>query len=223
AGADVQNSRPNLAVRMTAHRLIIIRYAIFQGGIRPHLYCLPIAKRETHRRALRRAATSGHPAFFLGTDSAPHAIPTKETACGCAGVFTAVSALELYAEVFAEDGALDKFEAFASLNGPAFYRLPLNNQRVTLCREEWSVPARLGEASVPYETLAFRPAARLVGGPAAIRRAATAWGADLVHAWMSRAASFVPARMPCPVIGWMGEYYNLKYFTSADYLIGVTQ
>jgi glycosyltransferase involved in cell wall biosynthesis len=95
-------------------------------------------------------------------------------------------------------------------------------QQKVLCRPHRQTLARLAEASVPYETLAFRPAARLVGGPAAIRRAATAWGADLVHAWMSRAASFVPAGMPCPVIGWMGGYYNLKYFTTADYLIGVT-
>ena len=159
---DHQRPRPNLAATITAHHLIINRNAIFQGGIRPHLYCLPIAKRETHRRALRHAATSGNPAFFLGTDSAPHAIPTKETACGCAGVFTAASALELYAEVFAEDGALDKFEAFASLNGPAFYRLPVNEQSVTLCREEWSVPERIGEcdlAVMPFragETLRWR-------------------------------------------------------------------
>src|ERR1041385_4100594 len=125
AVAYVESSGPNLAATITAHHLIINRNAIFQGGIRPHLYCLPIAKREKHRCALRRAATSGRRAFFLGTDSAPHAIPTKETACGCAGVFTAASALELYAEVFAQDGALDKFEAFASLNGPAFYRLPI--------------------------------------------------------------------------------------------------
>jgi len=95
-------------------------------------------------------------------------------------------------------------------------------QQKVLCRPHRQTLSRLAEASVPYETLAFRPAARLVGGPAAIRRAATAWGADLVHAWMSRAASFVPAGMPCPVIGWMGGYYNLKYFTTADYLIGVT-
>src|SRR5436305_14420228 len=144
----VRQGEPNLAATITAHHLIINRNAIFQGGIRPHLYCLPIAKRERHRQALRRAATSGHGAFFLGTDSAPHAIPTKETACGCAGVFTAASALELYAEVFAEDGALDKFEAFASLNGPAFYRLPLNEQRVTLSREEWRVPERVGEGEL---------------------------------------------------------------------------
>ena len=118
---------PNIAATITAHHLVINRNAIFAGGIRPHLYCLPIAKREKHRRALRRAATSGGRAFFLGTDSAPHAIPTKETACGCAGIFTAPAALEIYAEVFEEEGALDRFEAFASLNGPAF--LPAAGQR----------------------------------------------------------------------------------------------
>ena len=136
---------PNLAATITAHHLVINRNALFVGGIRPHLYCLPIAKREKHRRALRRAATSGNPAFFLGSDSAPHAVPTKETACGCAGIFTAPAALEIYAEVFEEEGALDRFEAFASLNGPAFYRLPVNEARVTLRREPWTVPERIGE------------------------------------------------------------------------------
>jgi dihydroorotase len=143
----------NLAATVTAHHLIINRNALFVGGIRPHLYCLPIAKREKHRRALRRAATSGNPAFFLGTDSAPHAVPTKETACGCAGIFTAPAALELYAEVFEEEGALDRFEAFAALNGPAFYRLPVNEERVTLRREEWTVPERIGsddDAVAPF-------------------------------------------------------------------------
>jgi dihydroorotase len=137
-----------VAATITAHHLIINRNAIFQGGIRPHLYCLPIAKREKHRRALRHAAISGNPAFFLGTDSAPHAIPTKETACGCAGIFTAASALELYAEVFEEEGALDRFEAFASLNGPAFYRLPANEQRITIRREPWAVPDMIGEGEL---------------------------------------------------------------------------
>jgi dihydroorotase len=152
----------NLAATITAHHLVINRNALFAGGIRPHLYCLPIAKREKHRRALRRAATSGNPAFFLGTDSAPHAIPTKETACGCAGIFSAPAALELYAAVFEEEGALDRFEAFASLNGPAFYRLPVNESRVTLRRESWTVPERIGEgdaALAPFrggETLRWR-------------------------------------------------------------------
>ena len=139
---------PDIAATITAHHLVINRNAIFAGGIRPHLYCLPIAKREKHRRALRRAATSGNPAFFLGTDSAPHAIPTKETACGCAGIFTAPAALEIYAEVFEEEGALDRFEAFASLNGPAFYRLPVNETRITLRREAWTVPERVGEGEL---------------------------------------------------------------------------
>ncbi len=153
AVAYVASGGPNLAATITAHHLHINRNAIFQGGIRPHLYCLPIAKREKHRRALRRAATSGNPAFFIGTDSAPHAQPTKETACGCAGIFTAPAAIELYAEVFEEEAALDRLEAFASLNGPAFYRLPVNETRITLCREEWTVPLQVGDgdlAVVPF-------------------------------------------------------------------------
>jgi dihydroorotase len=158
----VEDSGPNLAATITAHHLIINRNAIFQGGIRPHLYCLPIAKREKHRLALRRAATSGAAQFFLGTDTAPHAIPTKETACGCAGIFTAATTLELYAEVFEEEDALDKFEAFASLHGPAFYRLPVNETRVTLRREACTVPDHIGEgdlAVMPFragETLRWR-------------------------------------------------------------------
>jgi dihydroorotase len=159
----VERGGPNLAATITAHHLIINRNAIFQGGIRPHLYCLPIAKREKHRLALRRAAISGDPHFFLGTDSAPHALPTKEAACGCAGIFTAASALELYAEVFDEEGALDRFEAFASLNGPNFYRLPVNEMRVTLRREPFKLPSQIGGgdlAVVPFrgdETLRWRP------------------------------------------------------------------
>jgi dihydroorotase len=145
AVAYVAAGGADIAATITAHHLVISRNAIFAGGIRPHLYCLPIAKREKHRRALRRAATSGHPGFFLGTDSAPHAIPTKETACGCAGIFTAATALEIYAEVFEEEGALDRFEAFASLNGPAFYRLPVNEARITLDREASAVPERVGD------------------------------------------------------------------------------
>ena len=158
----VLDGGPNLAATITAHHLIINRNALFQGGIRPHLYCLPIAKREKHRQALRRAATSGHPNFFLGTDSAPHALPTKEAACGCAGVFTAASAVELYTEVFEEEGALDKFEAFASLNGPEFYRLPPNEPRVTLRRAPIAVPDLVGKGDltvVPFragETLRWQ-------------------------------------------------------------------
>src|SRR5690348_14591426 len=158
AVAYVASGGPNLAATITAHHLVISRNAIFQGGIRPHLYCLPIAKREKHRRALRRAATSGNAAFFLGTDSAPHAAPTKETACGCAGIFTAPAALEIYAEVFEEEGALDRLEAFASLNGPRFYGMPPNEERVRLRRGAWQVPERVGTV-VPFragETLSWR-------------------------------------------------------------------
>ena len=152
----------NLAATITAHHLVINRNALFAGGIRPHLYCLPIAKREKHRRALRRAATSGDHRFFLGTDSAPHAVATKEAACGCAGIFTAPCALETYAEAFEEEGALDRLEAFASLNGPGFYRLPANETRVRLRREDFVVPLHIGEdenAVVPFragETLHWR-------------------------------------------------------------------
>jgi dihydroorotase len=134
----------NLAATITAHHLIINRNALFAGGIRPHLYCLPIAKRERHRLALRRAATSGNPRFFLGSDSAPHAVAAKENTCGCAGIFTAPAALELYAEVFEEEGALDRFEGFAALNGAAFYGLPVNSARVTLRRAPFAVPKWIG-------------------------------------------------------------------------------
>lgn len=123
-----------LGATITAHHLLINRSHIFQGGIRPHLYCLPIAKREKHRRALVEAAISGEGPFFLGTDTAPHPITAKEAACGCAGCFTAATALELYAEAFEEAGALDKLEAFASLNGPRFYGLPVSEDRVVLER-----------------------------------------------------------------------------------------
>jgi dihydroorotase len=158
----IEDGGPNIAATITAHHLQINRNAIFQGGIRPHLYCLPIAKREKHRRALRRAATSGKACFFLGTDSAPHAIPTKEAACGCAGIFTAATALEIYTEVFDEEGTLDRLEAFASLNGPRFYRLPVNEGTVTLQREPGIVPERIGAgdlAVAPFragETLRWR-------------------------------------------------------------------
>ncbi len=158
----VASGGPNLAATITAHHLVINRNAIFAGGIRPHLYCLPIAKREKHRRALRRAAVSGNEKFFLGTDSAPHAVSTKETACGCAGIFTSPCALEIYTEVFEEEAALDRLEAFASLNGPKFYRLPPNEARITLRREPWVVPERIGDgenAVVPFragETLRWR-------------------------------------------------------------------
>ena len=162
AVAYAEAADANLAATITAHHLVINRNAIFAGGIRPNLYCLPIAKREKHRRALRRAATSGNPRFFLGTDSAPHSVAAKETACGCAGIFTALSALETYTEVFEEEAALDRLEAFAALNGPAFYSLPANEARITLRREPLPVPERIGEGEnslVPFrggETLRWR-------------------------------------------------------------------
>ncbi|HEY1260606.1 MAG TPA: dihydroorotase [Stellaceae bacterium] len=153
---------PNLAATITAHHLSFNRNLIFAGGIRPHLYCLPVAKREKHRQALRRAAISGDPHFFLGTDSAPHPRSAKEAECGCAGIFSAPCALETYAEVFEECAALDRFEAFASLNGPEFYNLPPNEARVTLRCEPFPVPKQIGEgdiAIVPFragETLRWR-------------------------------------------------------------------
>ena len=141
-----------LGATITAHHLMINRNALLVGGIRPHLYCLPVAKRERHRLALRRAATSGDACFFLGTDSAPHALDAKEIDCGCAGVFTAASALENYAAVFAEDGALDRLEAFASLNGPRFYALPVNEEKLTLVRRPWTVPGAVQvEGSMPVK------------------------------------------------------------------------
>ncbi len=133
----------NLAATITAHHLVINRNALFQGGLRPHAYCLPVAKRERHRLALRRAAVSGDRRFFLGTDSAPHRAHDKEAACGCAGIFTAPVALESYAQVFDEEGALERLEAFASLNGPAIYGLPANTDSVTLVRRAWTVPERI--------------------------------------------------------------------------------
>jgi len=162
AVAYLEAGGANLSATITAHHLVFNRNAIFTGGIRPHLYCLPIAKREKHRQALRRAATSGNPRFFLGTDSAPHPAFAKETACGCAGIFTAPCALEIYAEVFEDEDALDRLEAFASLNGPQFYRLPLNETWITLRREPCPVPERIGEgeeAIIPFragESLRWR-------------------------------------------------------------------
>jgi dihydroorotase len=136
----VRGAGANIGATITAHHLVINRNAIFAGGLRPHMYCLPIAKRESHRLALRQAATSGDPKFFLGTDSAPHPLHDKEKDCGCAGIFSAPTALEIYAQIFDEENVLDKLEAFASLNGPRFYGLPVNEERVTLKRETW-VPA----------------------------------------------------------------------------------
>ncbi|MBZ0067306.1 MAG: dihydroorotase [Thiobacillus sp.] len=130
----------NVAATITVHHLLYNRNAMFRGGIRPHLYCLPILKREPHRLALVAAATSGSPKFFLGTDSAPHAVGAKETSCGCAGIYSAHAAIELYAEVFDEAGALDKLEGFASFYGADFYELPRNADTITLKRENWDVP-----------------------------------------------------------------------------------
>ncbi|PQA89425.1 dihydroorotase [Hyphococcus luteus] len=146
AVAFVMASGANIAATITPHHLRINRNAIFEGGLRPHHYCLPVAKREKHRLALRRAATSGSPKFFLGTDTAPHAEAAKESACGCAGIFNAPFALESYAATFEEEGALDKLEAFASEHGPRFYGLPLNSAKVTLKKEEVVVPDHLGPA-----------------------------------------------------------------------------
>jgi dihydroorotase len=147
-----------VAATITAHHLVINRNALFAGGLRPHMYCLPVAKREKHRLALRRAATGASQKFFLGTDTAPHPASDKESACGCAGIFTAPAALEIYARVFEEEGALDRLEAFASANGPRFYGMALNESRVTLRRETWRVPERVGTV-VPFlagEEIAWR-------------------------------------------------------------------
>ena len=169
-GVDFVSAAPaNVAATITAHHLLLNRNALFQGGIHPHHYCLPILKRETHRAALLQAATSGDPHFFLGTDSAPHARAAKESACGCAGIYTAHAAIELYAEAFEQAGRLDRLEAFASFHGADFYRLPRNQERLVLERTPWSVPdayplgaatcqpMRAGE-SVAWSVVATKPA-----------------------------------------------------------------
>lgn len=162
AVAFVDESSSNIAATITPQHLHINRNAMFAGGIRPHAYCLPVAKREVHRLALRKAATSGSIKYFLGTDSAPHDKSAKESACGCAGIFNAPFALESYAAVFDEESALDRLEAFASENGPRFYRLPLNEDRITLERVDVQVPELLkldGVSIVPFhagETLRWR-------------------------------------------------------------------
>jgi dihydroorotase len=140
----VETAGPTVAATVTPQHLMMNRNAMFDRGLRPHAYCLPVAKREKHRQAVRRAATSGSPKFFLGTDSAPHQRHAKESHCGCAGIFNAPVALEAYATVFEEEGALDKLEAFASENGPNFYGLPLNDGKVTLERKSVDVPESLG-------------------------------------------------------------------------------
>jgi dihydroorotase len=141
AAQYVAEAEGPIAATITAHHLLYNRNEIFKGGINPHYYCLPVLKREAHRLALVAAATSGNPRFFLGTDSAPHAIGAKEAACGCAGCYTALHAMEMYTEAFEQAGALDQLEAFASLNGPAFYKLPVNTGTITLVRESWTLPA----------------------------------------------------------------------------------
>jgi dihydroorotase len=159
----VTEAGPNVAATVTAHHLLLNRNAMFAGGVRPHHYCLPVLKRESHRQTLLGAATSGNPKFFLGTDSAPHARSSKEAACGCAGCYTAHAGIELYAEVFAGADALDRLEAFASFHGPDFYRLPRNADTITLVEDAWAVPAQQafvgGDALVPLragESVAWR-------------------------------------------------------------------
>ncbi len=152
AAQYIEVTGPNVAATVTAHHLLMNRNAIFMGGIRPHHYCLPVLKREEHREALVEAATSGNPKFFLGTDSAPHARAAKESPCGCAGLYTAHAAIELYAVAFEEAGALDRLEGFASRFGAQFYGLPQNKDTITLAREEWTVPRSVpfgGEELVP--------------------------------------------------------------------------
>jgi len=139
-GVDYVKTAGNTGATITTHHLIINRNHLLVGGIRPHYYCLPIAKREVHRAALVEAATSGNQRFFLGTDSAPHSDPNKESACGCAGVFSATNTMACLAHVFEDAGALDKLEAFASLNGPAFYGLPANDSKITLTKHATPVP-----------------------------------------------------------------------------------
>jgi len=162
AALFVREAPANVAATITAHHLLLNRNALFVGGVRPHHYCLPVIKRETHREALVEAAISGNPRYFLGTDSAPHARHTKETSCGCAGVYTAHGAIELYAEVFAEADALDRLEGFASRHGADFYGLPHNRDTITLEKAEVAVPEELifgGEKLVPFragETLRWR-------------------------------------------------------------------
>ena len=143
AAEYVKQASGSIAATITAHHLLYNRNELFKGGINPHYYCLPVLKRESHRQALVAAATSGSPRFFLGTDSAPHARDAKESACGCAGCYTALHAMELYAKVFDQVDRLDRLEGFASVHGPGFYGLPQNMDTVTLVRQPWTIPAEL--------------------------------------------------------------------------------
>ena len=162
AAAYVTEATGPIAATITAHHLLYNRNEIFKGGIRPHYYCLPVLKRETHRQALMKAATSGNPRFFLGTDSAPHAKGAKEQACGCAGCYTALHAMELYAQAFDQANALDRLEGFASFFGADFYGLPRNQGKIVLSRETWTLPTELafdGSTIVPLnagENLAWK-------------------------------------------------------------------
>jgi dihydroorotase len=154
AAQYVAEAEGPIAATITAHHLLYNRNEIFKGGINPHYYCLPVLKREEHRLALVTAATSGDERFFLGTDSAPHAVHAKESSCGCAGCYTALHAMELYATAFEQAGALHQLEAFASLNGPAFYDLPVNEGSITLKREAWTIPPTVamgGDSLVPLD------------------------------------------------------------------------
>ncbi|RRD38477.1 dihydroorotase [Comamonadaceae bacterium OH3737_COT-264] len=152
AAQFVVEADDRLAASITAHHLLYNRNAIFLGGVRPHYYCLPVLKREIHRQALLQAATSGHPSFFLGTDSAPHAAPLKEAAVGCAGCYTAPAAIELYAEAFEQVGALDQLESFAAFHGADFYGLPRNTRTITLHKQAWQMPE-----SYPYGQTQLKP------------------------------------------------------------------
>ncbi|TDR32607.1 dihydroorotase [Hydromonas duriensis] len=162
AAEYVATSEEGIAATITAHHLLYNRNAMLVGGIRPHYYCLPILKRESHREALVAAATSGASRFFLGTDSAPHAQPTKEAECGCAGCYTALHAMELYATAFEQAGALDKLEGFSSIFGAQFYGLPLNTRKIRLAKETWTIPKSLSFTEQPLvplnsgETLGWR-------------------------------------------------------------------
>jgi len=149
----VADAPANIAATITAHHLLYNRNHMLAGGIRPHFYCLPILKRNTHQQALIKAATSGSPKFFLGTDSAPHTQSSKESSCGCAGIYSAHAAIELYAEVFEQAGALDKLEAFASFYGADFYGLPRNQQTITLQKQDWQVPETLSFGDEPLVPL----------------------------------------------------------------------
>jgi dihydroorotase len=155
AAEFVAAAPPQVAATITAHHLLLNRNALFTGGMRPHHYCLPVVKREVHRQALVKAAVGGNPKFFLGTDSAPHARHTKETDCGCAGIYTAHAGIELYAEAFAAAGAIDRLEGFASVHGPRFYGLPVNGERITLVDEPAQVAADIAfgaDRLVPFRS-----------------------------------------------------------------------